>query len=45
MQEELCQQMGITEPQEVQEFTLFLIKEKGELGDGASLWGPSPTRG
>ncbi|XP_050620092.1 myosin XVB isoform X2 [Macaca thibetana thibetana] len=31
VQEELCQQMGITEPQEVQEFTLFLIKEKGKL--------------
>ncbi|XP_033038082.1 myosin XVB isoform X3 [Trachypithecus francoisi] len=31
VQEELCQQMGITEPQEVQEFALFLIKEKGKL--------------
>nr|XP_037849395.1 myosin XVB isoform X3 [Chlorocebus sabaeus] len=31
VQEELCQQMGITEPQEVQEFVLFLIKEKGKL--------------
>uniref|UniRef100_A0A8C9J0W4 Uncharacterized protein n=1 Tax=Piliocolobus tephrosceles TaxID=591936 RepID=A0A8C9J0W4_9PRIM len=31
VQEELCQHMGITEPQEVQEFALFLIKEKGKL--------------
>ncbi|XP_054173278.1 myosin XVB isoform X1 [Homo sapiens] len=31
VQEELCRQMGITEPQEVQEFALFLIKEKSQL--------------
>ncbi|PNJ87886.1 MYO15B isoform 32, partial [Pongo abelii] len=31
VQEELCWQMGITEPQEVQEFALFLIKEKSQL--------------
>uniref|UniRef100_A0A673U992 Myosin XVB n=1 Tax=Suricata suricatta TaxID=37032 RepID=A0A673U992_SURSU len=29
--EELCQQMGITDPQEVQEFALFLITKEGEL--------------
>uniref|UniRef100_A0A8C6QU39 Myosin XVB n=1 Tax=Nannospalax galili TaxID=1026970 RepID=A0A8C6QU39_NANGA len=29
--EELCGQMGITDPQEVQEFALFLIKGEGEL--------------
>ncbi|VCX10564.1 unnamed protein product [Gulo gulo] len=29
--EDLCQQMGITDPQEVQEFALFLIKREGEL--------------
>uniref|UniRef100_A0A3Q1M5U4 Myosin XVB n=1 Tax=Bos taurus TaxID=9913 RepID=A0A3Q1M5U4_BOVIN len=29
--EELCRQMGITDPQEVQEFALFLIKGDGEL--------------
>lgn len=28
--EEVCQQMGITDPQEVQEFALFLIKKEGE---------------
>lgn len=28
--EDLCQQMGITDPQEVQEFALFLIKREGE---------------
>lgn len=28
--EELCLQMGITDPQEVQEFALFLIKREGE---------------
>lgn len=37
--------MGITEPQEVQEFALFLIKEKSKLGDGASRWGHSPAQG
>ncbi|XP_058284800.1 myosin XVB isoform X1 [Hylobates moloch] len=31
VQEELCREMGVTEPQEVQEFALFLIKEKGQL--------------
>uniref|UniRef100_A0A2K6S0B0 Myosin XVB n=1 Tax=Saimiri boliviensis boliviensis TaxID=39432 RepID=A0A2K6S0B0_SAIBB len=31
VQEELCRQMGIMEPQEVQEFALFLIKGEGEL--------------
>nr|XP_012309121.2 LOW QUALITY PROTEIN: myosin XVB [Aotus nancymaae] len=31
VQEELCRQMGIVEPQEVQEFALFLIKGEGEL--------------
>ncbi|XP_063455478.1 myosin XVB [Pan paniscus] len=31
VQEELCRQMGITEPQEAQEFALFLIKEKSQL--------------
>uniref|UniRef100_A0A8C2VBZ5 Myosin XVB n=1 Tax=Chinchilla lanigera TaxID=34839 RepID=A0A8C2VBZ5_CHILA len=29
--EEMCGQMGITDPQEVQEFALFLIKGEGEL--------------
>ncbi|KAB0368027.1 hypothetical protein FD755_021351 [Muntiacus reevesi] len=29
--EELCRQMGITDPQEVQEFALFLVKGDGEL--------------
>uniref|UniRef100_A0A8C0JHL3 Myosin XVB n=1 Tax=Canis lupus dingo TaxID=286419 RepID=A0A8C0JHL3_CANLU len=29
--EELCRQMGITDPQEMQEFALFLIKKEGEL--------------
>uniref|UniRef100_A0A7N5JLK6 Myosin XVB n=1 Tax=Ailuropoda melanoleuca TaxID=9646 RepID=A0A7N5JLK6_AILME len=29
--EEVCQQMGIMDPQEVQEFALFLIKREGEL--------------
>uniref|UniRef100_A0A8C6DLC6 Myosin XVB n=1 Tax=Moschus moschiferus TaxID=68415 RepID=A0A8C6DLC6_MOSMO len=29
--QELCRQMGITDPQEVQEFALFLIKGDGEL--------------
>ncbi|XP_012891930.1 PREDICTED: uncharacterized protein LOC106001376 [Dipodomys ordii] len=29
--EELCGQMGITDPQEVQEFALFLIKGEGDL--------------
>nr|XP_020136663.1 myosin XVB [Microcebus murinus] len=29
--EEMCRQMGITEPQEVQEFALFLIKGEGKL--------------
>ncbi|CAK6438524.1 unnamed protein product [Pipistrellus nathusii] len=29
--EELCGKMGITEPEEVQEFALFLIKGEGEL--------------
>ncbi|KAH0518668.1 Unconventional myosin-XVB [Microtus ochrogaster] len=29
--QELCGQMGITDPQEVQEFALFLIKGEGEL--------------
>ncbi|XP_021564942.1 myosin XVB [Carlito syrichta] len=29
--EELCREMGITEPQEVQEFALFLIKGEGQL--------------
>ncbi|XP_043438586.1 myosin XVB [Prionailurus bengalensis] len=29
--EELCRQMGITDPQEIQEFALFLIKKEGEL--------------
>ncbi|XP_059234449.1 myosin XVB [Mustela nigripes] len=29
--EDLCQQMGITDPCEVQEFALFLIKREGEL--------------
>ncbi|XP_075415810.1 myosin XVB [Tenrec ecaudatus] len=29
--EELCGHMGITEPQEVQEFALFLIRGEGEL--------------
>uniref|UniRef100_A0A8C0JGV6 Myosin XVB n=1 Tax=Canis lupus dingo TaxID=286419 RepID=A0A8C0JGV6_CANLU len=28
--EELCRQMGITDPQEMQEFALFLIKKEGE---------------
>lgn len=28
--EEMCGQMGITDPQEVQEFALFLIKGEGE---------------
>lgn len=28
--EELCGKMGITEPEEVQEFALFLIKGEGE---------------
>ncbi|PNJ87888.1 MYO15B isoform 36, partial [Pongo abelii] len=45
VQEELCWQMGITEPQEVQEFALFLIKEKSKLGDRASRWGHSPAQG
>ena len=30
MLEELCRQMGITDPQEVQEFALFLIKGDSE---------------
>lgn len=30
MLEEVCQQMGIMDPQEVQEFALFLIKREGE---------------
>ncbi|KAK7805316.1 hypothetical protein U0070_027155 [Myodes glareolus] len=29
--QELCGQMGITDPQEVQEFAIFLIKGEGEL--------------
>uniref|UniRef100_A0ABI8AM59 Myosin XVB n=1 Tax=Felis catus TaxID=9685 RepID=A0ABI8AM59_FELCA len=29
--EELCRQIGITDPQEMQEFALFLIKKEGEL--------------
>lgn len=29
--EELCRHMGIMDPQEVQEFALFLIKREGEL--------------
>lgn len=31
MLEELCGKMGITDPEEVQEFALFLIKGEGEL--------------
>ena len=29
--EELCRQMGIMDPQEVQEFALFLVKGDSEL--------------
>lgn len=35
--QELCGQMGITEPQEVQEFALFLIKGEGEPGAPATV--------
>lgn len=36
--EELCEKMGITEPEEVQEFALFLIKGEGEAwGEDARL--------
>lgn len=38
--EELCRQMGITDPQEMQEFALFLIKKEGE----SLAWGGSGAR-
>lgn len=38
--EDLCQQMGITDPCEVQEFALFLIKREGE----PLAWGRSGDR-
>ena len=43
MLEELCRQIGITDPQEMQEFALFLIKKEGEplawgeIGGGGRL--------
>lgn len=52
--EEMCGQMGITDPKEVQEFALFLMKEEGELlgaaegrqaGPSVCPWVGSPHAG
>lgn len=44
MLEELCRQMGITDPQEVQEFALFLVKGDGEPPGLGRKHGPGGFR-